>query len=81
MNDSLRNFACKILSETPGTISYKTVYRLRSFGVKFLTNSDKSTCLCKLCDDTQLMASALKKASIVPNDNLEEISRENVCDI
>ena len=24
---------------------------------------------------------ALKKASIVSNDNLEEISRENVCDI
>lgn len=81
LNDSLRNLHVKFLSEINGRISYKTFCRLRPFWVKFPTDRDRNTCLCRLCDNTQLMASALRKANVLNTGNLEEIVKETVCDI
>ena len=79
LNDTLKNLNTKFLSENHCKVSYETFCRLRPFWVKFPIDSDRNTCLCKLCDNTQLMANALKKADIIVTDNLEDITKETVC--
>lgn len=71
----------KYVSETKSKISYTTFCRLRPFWVLFPTESDRQTCVCKTCDNTQLMASALEKAGATDTNNLEDIIHDIACDV
>ena len=79
LNDTLRNLHVKFLSETSEKLSYTTFCRLRPFWVKHPTDRDRDTCLCRLCDNTYMMASALRQANILKTDDLEDICIETVC--
>ena len=74
LNDTLTHLHMKYLTqhESP-KVSFTTFCKLRPFWVVFPNESDRSTCLCKLCENTQFMSIALKKKEAIKTDNLESI--------
>lgn len=73
LNDTLTHLHMKYLTqhESP-KVSFTTFCKLRPFWVVFPNESDRSTCLCKLCENTQFMSIALKKKEAIKTDNLGE---------
>ncbi|CAC5388399.1 unnamed protein product [Mytilus coruscus] len=78
--DTLQNIHLKFLAESNTKVSYSTFCRLRPFWVVFPNESDRSTCLCKLCENTKYIANALKKSNIIETDELEKIIDGLTCD-
>ena len=80
LNDTLTHLHMKYLTqhESP-KVSFTTFCKLRPFWVEFPNESDRSTCLCKLCENTQFMFIALKKKEAIKTDNLESIMTEFAC--
>lgn len=80
LNDTLTHLHMKYLTqhESP-KVSFTTFCKLRPFWVEFPYESDRSTCLCKLCENTQFMFIALKKKEAIKTDNLESIMTEFAC--
>jgi len=82
LNDTLANLHLKYLSESNQTkIRYTTFCKLRPFWIVFPTESDRNTCLCKMCENTQFMSTAVKKIDAMKMDNLEAIVEKVVCSI
>jgi len=80
LNDTLMNLHLKFLAETNIKISYSTFCRLKPFWVVFPVESDRNTCLCKLCENSQFMFEALKKANAIEANNITKIVESIVCD-
>ena len=81
LNDSLKNLHLKYLSENNPSLSYTLFCRLRPFWVVFPTERDRNTCLCKLCENTELLAMALKKVDTIPSAKLDLITESLACSI
>jgi hypothetical protein len=58
-------------------MSYTIFCRLRPFWVLFPTDRDRNTCQCKLCEKTNLMFSALRKANVVVAESLDKLLEGN----
>ncbi|WAR22348.1 LOW QUALITY PROTEIN: hypothetical protein MAR_016322 [Mya arenaria] len=60
----------KFLSEGKTKTSYSVFCRLRPFFVVFPRHSDRNTCMCKVCNNTEIMAEALKRVSAIESADL-----------
>lgn len=80
LNDTLANLHIKFLAETNIKISYSTFCRLRPFWVVFPNESDRNTCLCKMCENTQFMCNALTKSIAIENNDIGKIIESLICD-
>ena len=81
LNDSLLNLRKKFLTEGTDNISYTTFTRLRPFWVLFPTETDRDTCICKICDNMNLMTDGLFRSGIIEEKKVEDIMKSKVCDI
>lgn len=80
LNDTLKNLHHKFISEAGSPyVSFSTFCRLRPFWVVFPTESDRHTCQCKLCENTEFMWLSLKKSKSVKEDNIEKLIENIVC--
>lgn len=71
----------KFISEGKTKISYRVFCRLRPFFVVFPRQSDRNTCMCKICDNTELMVASLAKVNAIDTDDLDKIMQRIVCDV
>ena len=77
--DTLKNLHVKFLAEGKNEkISYSLFCRLRPFWVVCPIGSDRQTCLCRRCDNTQLQLKELSKVSSLPK-CVEDVVKERVC--
>ena len=81
LSDSLLNLHKKFLTEGKDNISYTTFTRLRPFWVLFPTETDRDTCICKICDNMNLMTDGLFRSGISEEKKVEDIMNSKVCDI
>ncbi|WAR17202.1 hypothetical protein MAR_031796 [Mya arenaria] len=70
----------KFLSEGNTKPSYTVFARLRPFWVLFPCEADRNTCLCKICDNINLMVNALHKADILSSNKVDDVVKETECD-
>ena len=70
----------KFLSEEKTKLSYSQFCRLRPFYVVFPRQSDRNTCACKICDNTQLMADSLVENKAISSSDIEQLVNHVVCD-
>ena len=81
LQDTLKNLHVKFLAEGKNMkISYSLFCRLRPFWVVCPVESDRNTCLCKQCDNTQLQLKELSKVSSLPK-CVEDVVKERVCSV
>ncbi|WAR17067.1 hypothetical protein MAR_031661 [Mya arenaria] len=78
--DSLKCLHRKFLSEGNTKPSYTVFARLRPFWVLFPCEADRNTCLCKICDNINLMVNALHKADVLSSNKVDDVVKETVCD-
>ena len=71
------NFSQK--KKTCAKLSYASFCRLNPFWIMSPVESDRDTCLCKLCQNTELLHKEVRKYSDVEN-SLEEIIKNRLCD-
>ncbi|WAR31462.1 hypothetical protein MAR_034004 [Mya arenaria] len=69
----------KFLSEGKTKTSYSVFCRLRPFFVVFPRHSDRNTCMCKVCNNTELMTEALKRVSPIESADLNTCIGNIVC--
>ncbi|KAK6187258.1 hypothetical protein SNE40_005324 [Patella caerulea] len=79
LSDNLHNTYLKYISETSNKLSFTTFCRLRPFWVRPPTNADRNTCMCKLCENTDFLVSALHNISKIDSDK-NKLVESIVCD-
>lgn len=79
LNDTVQNQYKKFIAETNEDISFTTFWRLKPFWVKRPTQNERDTCVCRICDNAQLIAEVLAKAEVLETHNLEHSMRQVVC--
>jgi hypothetical protein len=78
LNDTMKNLHLKYVAKNVSEkVSYPVFCRLRPFGVKAPTASDRDTCQCRNHENTHFMAKKLKSLKVIKTSNIEEL----VCDI
>ena len=76
---NLKILYSKFISETKTTISYTSFCRMRPFYVVFPRQSDRDTCMCKTCNNSELMAEALANAQAIKTHDLDTLINQTVC--
>ena len=77
--DFLGNLYNKYKAETLDTISFTTFWRLKPFWVTYPRKSDRETCLCRCCENTEFMAQTLYTHNITDSACLRVLVRQAVC--
>ncbi|ESO99251.1 hypothetical protein LOTGIDRAFT_173740 [Lottia gigantea] len=79
MQDTLANLYSKYQSESNQVISFTTFYRLKPFWVKYPTEQDRQTCLCKTCENLGFMIKELYKNDVITTTCMDAIVEHVVC--
>ena len=83
LNDSLRNLHAKYQAEFPNhTLSLALSCRLRPFYVVIPKESDRQTCMCKICENLALVVDKLKALKCLRMDvvNVDKLLNAVACD-
>ena len=75
LKDTLKNLHAK---KNCSKLSYSSFCRLKPFWIVSPVESDRDTCLCKLCQNTVLLHKEVRKYSDVEK-SLEEMIKNRVC--
>ena len=82
LNDTLANLHKQFLSENPTvSVSYSTFCRLRPFHVLIPHVTNRETCLCKTCDNAQLILYRLKIEGVVSTTSPRTLLKQSCCEI
>jgi hypothetical protein len=79
ISDTLTNLHLKFTADTGLSTSYSLFCKLRPFYVVEPTELDSKTCQCKVHENTQFMADALKKQGLISSNNLDDLVTKIVC--
>ncbi|XP_037836219.1 uncharacterized protein LOC119617787 [Kryptolebias marmoratus] len=77
--DTFKNLYRKFQSENADQVSFSFFCKSRPFWVIRPTESDRKTCLCKIHENIEYMASTLFKCGLLSTKNLEELAGATVC--
>lgn len=83
LNDSLQNLHAKYQAEFPNhTLSFALFCKLRPFYVVIPKESDRQTCLCKICENLKLVVDKLKALKCLSLDvvNVDQLLNAVTCD-
>ena len=79
--DTLKHLHIKFLAENPDVnISYTLFSSMRPFFVRFPTESDRQTCLCKLHENQRLMVSKLASLNVIDHSDVRALTESVCCD-
>ena len=67
--------------ESPISISYAAFCRLRPFYVRFPTDSDRETCLCKKHENFRLLATAVFQLGVIKTNDTRKLFESVVCNV
>ena len=82
LNDTLKNLYEKFMAENSSIkLSFTVFCRLKPFWVCKALLTDRETCLCKLHENLQFLATQMKDIKALATDNLEHLVSEIACDI
>ena len=82
LTDSRQNLHLKFISENVSChLSYTSFCRMKPFWVVTPTMRDRETCICKIHDNLQFLASKLKQLNYIQNSNLEYLVTLVTCNI
>ena len=82
LNDTMDNLHEKYLSENSKTkISYSLFCKMRPFWVVPPPDKDRETCLYKMHENLQYLATTLKELKLLKNNNLDNLVKHVCCDI
>ena len=76
---NLKTLHLKFLSEGKTKISYSAFCKLRPFYVVFPRQSDRNTCMCKTCNNTELLVEGLVNAKATQSCDINSYLEEIVC--
>lgn len=79
LTDTIRNVYKLYQSEHNTKISFTTFYRLKPFWVVSPKESERDTCLCKLCENIRLTSKALVSLNVIQSQDKQELFKHIVC--
>ena len=81
LSETIENLHKKFLAEfTKVKISYTSFWRLKPFWVVPPRDKDRETCLCRIHENLQIMATKLKQLNVIKTDNLDKLVQMVACD-